>query len=81
MISGNITNFSREITSVNEKGNLIISIESYDENEEAELISREINNIINSDKIQLKDIAIMYRQMPNPGLLSIFCHHYKYHTN
>ena len=61
VISGNITNFSRQITSVNEKGNLIISIESYDENEEAEIISREINNIINSDKIQLKDIAIMYR--------------------
>ena len=61
VISENATNYSRQITAVNEKGNLIISIESYDENEEAEIISREINNIINSDKIQLKDIAIMYR--------------------
>ena len=61
VISENATNYSRQITSVNEKGNLIISIESYDENEEAEIISREINSIISSDKIQLKDIAIMYR--------------------
>ena len=61
VISENATNYSRQITAVNEKGNLIISIESYDENEEAEIISREINNIISSDKIQLKDIAIMYR--------------------
>ena len=61
VISENATNYSRQITAVNEKGNLIISIESYDENEEAEIISKEINNIISSDKIQLKDIAIMYR--------------------
>ena len=46
VISENATNYSRQITSVNEKGNLIISIESYDENEEAEIISREINSII-----------------------------------
>ena len=61
VISENATNYSRQITAINEKGNLIISIESYDENEEAEIISKEINNIISSDKIQLKDIAIMYR--------------------
>ena len=61
IISENATNYSRQITAINEKGNLIISIESYDENEEAEIISKEINNIISSDKIQLKDIAIMYR--------------------
>ena len=61
VISENATNYSRQITAVNEKGNLIISIESYDENEEAEIISNEISNIMSSDKIQLKDIAIMYR--------------------
>ena len=61
VISENATNYSRQITAINAKGNLIISIESYDENEEAEIISKEINNIISSDKIQLKDIAIMYR--------------------
>jgi len=62
VISENKNNYNRKIFSANNnKNNLIVTVEAYDEIEEAEKIAKEINNIVISDKIQLSDIAIMYR--------------------
>ncbi|MDC0047024.1 ATP-dependent helicase [Chloroflexi bacterium] len=62
VISENQNNYNRKITSADQgTGNLIITVEAYDEIEEAEKIASEVNKITESEEIKLSDIAIMYR--------------------
>ena len=62
VISENQNKYDRKIFSAqNSEGNLIVTVESYDEIEEAEKIAGEVHKIIKSNEIKLSDIAVMYR--------------------
>ena len=61
VISANMQRKPKDLWTENEAGSPVTIIESYNEEEEAQYVVREIEKLVSQEQISLKDCAVMYR--------------------